>query len=206
MEPKWLEWAKKLQAISQTGLHYTENQFDIERFEQVRDIAAEMLAEKAGTDIDRVLDVFSRESGYATPKVDVRAVVFKDDKILLVKETSDHKWSLPGGWADLCESPSESVARETFEESGFEVVPEKLLAVYDRSKHPHEPLVHFHIYKLFFRCTLIGGKATLSHETEQVEFFAEDKIPELSLTKVLPKQIKRMFEYYRHPDLPTDFD
>ncbi|NLH15762.1 MAG: NUDIX hydrolase [Phycisphaerae bacterium] len=206
MEPKWLDWAKRLQAISQNGLTYAKDHFDQERFRQVEDIAAEILADKAGVEPEAVLDLFSRQTDYATPKVDVRGVVFRDDTILLVKETSDHKWSVPGGWADIGESPSESVVREVWEESGFRVRAEKLLAVYDRSKHPHRPLVQYHIYKMFFLCEIIGGQPALSNETEEVAFFRENEIPELSITKILPEQIARMFEYYRRESLPVDFD
>jgi ADP-ribose pyrophosphatase YjhB (NUDIX family) len=206
MEPRWLQWTRQLQAIAQNGLTYSKDHFDIERFEQVRRIAAEILAEKTGADINEVLELFIREKDYATPKVDVRAVCFNDDKILLVKETSDHKWSLPGGWADVGQSASESAVRECMEESGYDVEAVRLLAVYDRSKHPHRPLWHYHIYKIFILCEIVGGSARTSSETEDVGFFAEDEIPELSITKILPEQIKRMFEMYRHPELPCDFD
>ena|SRR3989339_167437 len=206
MEPDWLGWAKRLQALAQSGLAYSPNHFDVERFEQVRHIAAEILANKSGADVDDILQLFIREKDYATPKVDVRGAVIKDDKILMVKETSDHKWSLPGGWADVGQSASEGVIREVFEESGFEVRAIKLAAVYDRSKHAHRPLWHYHIYKMFFICEIIGGQPTLSSETEAVDFYGEDKLPELSGGKVLDWQIKRMFEHYRQPNLPTDFD
>jgi ADP-ribose pyrophosphatase YjhB (NUDIX family) len=206
MEPKWLKWAKQLQALSQNGLTYGKDPFDRERYEQIRHIAAEMLAEKANAKTEEVLDLFSREKDYATPKVDVRGAVFKDGKILLVKERSDGKWALPGGWADVGESPSESVEREVWEESGFQVKAKRLAAVYDRGKHPHKPLMHYHIYKLFFICEITGGRATTSYETEQVEFFKESDLPELSITKILPEQISKMFEYYRQDGLEVYFD
>jgi ADP-ribose pyrophosphatase YjhB (NUDIX family) len=214
MEPKWLDWAKRLQALSQNGLTYAKDPFDRERYEQIQHIAAEMLAENADAKTEDVLDLFSREKDYATPKVDVRGVVFKDggpghpwrDRILLVKERSDGRWALPGGWADVGESPSESVEREVWEESGFQVKAKRLAAVYDRSKHPHKPLMHYHIYKLFFLCEITGGRATTSTETEQVEFFDQSTLPELSITKVLPEQIAKMFEYYRRDEMPTYFD
>ena len=206
MEPKWLKWAKQLQALSQNGLTYAKDPFDRERYEQIRQIAAEMLAEQAGVKIGDVLDLFVREKDYATPKVDVRGAVFQDGKILLVKERSHGKWALPGGWADVGQSPSESVEREVWEESGFRVRPRRLAAVYDRGKHPHKPLMHYHIYKLFFICEITGGQATTSTETEQVEFFEENNLPELSITKILPEQIAKMFEYYRRDELPAYFD
>ena len=206
MEPVWLKWAKQLAALSQNGLTYAENPYDIERYEKVRQIAAEMMSAQSDLDTGTLLTIFAREEGYATPKVDVRGVVFRDGKILLIKERLDGRWSLPGGWADPGQSPSESVVREILEESGYETQARRLLAVYDRSKHPHEPLVPFHIYKLFFLCEITGGTAKTSYETTGVDFFAEDEIPELSITRILPSQIARMFEHYRNPNLPTDFD
>lgn len=206
MEPKWLDWAKRLAAISQSGLAYSDNNYEIERYQAIRDIAAEMMA--AGGDMEKAgfIELFSREAGYATPKVDVRGAAFRDDTILLVKESVDGLWTLPGGWADVGDSPSEAVEREVIEESGFEVRTVKLCAVYDRNKHPHKPSFPFHLYKMFFLCEIIGGQPKTSPETEAVEFFAEDQIPPLSQGRVLPQQIKRMFQYYRDPSLPTDFD
>lgn len=206
MEPAWLKWAKELAAISQNGLMYANNAYDIERYEKIRQIAAEMMSAPSGLDTESLLTILAKEDGYATPKVDVRGVVFRDNKILLVKEKIDNKWTLPGGWADPCDCPSESVVREIYEESGFETQAQKLLAVYDRSKHPHEPSMPFHIYKLFFLCEITGGSEQISHETTAVDFFAEDQIPELSVSRVLPYQIVRMFEHYHNPDMPTDFD
>lgn len=206
MEPNWLKWAKQLAAISQNGLAYATNSYDIERYEKIREVAAEMMSTRSDMDAEDLLTIFTKEDGYATPKVDVRGAVFRNEKILLVKEKIDDKWTLPGGWADPCNSPSESVEREIFEESGFETRVQKLLAIYDRSKHPHMPLMPFHIYKLFFLCEITGGSEQTSHETTAVDFFAEDQIPELSVSRVLPFQITRMFEHYRNPDKSTDFD
>ena len=207
MDPKWLTWARQLAALAQNGLTYSESQYEIERYERIRQIAAEMMAAGSDRDPGSFLELFSRERGYATPKVDVRGAVFRDDRILLVREKLDGGWTLPGGWADPCQSPAEAVAREVFEESGFEVRVAKLAAVYDRSKHPHKPPMPFHLYKLFFLCEITGGSAAESHETTGVEFFAEDRIPEpLSISRTLPFQIARMFEHHRDPALPTDFD
>lgn len=206
MEPDWLKWAKQLAAISQNGLTFSNNAYEIERYEKIRQIAAEMMSTQSELDTNTYLTIFTKEDGYATPKVDVRGAVFRDNRILLVKEKVDGKWTLPGGWADPCTSPSESVVREIFEESGFETRAKKLLAVFDRSKHPHKPLIPFHIYKLFFLCEITGGSEQTSHETTAVDFFAEDKIPELSVSRVLPHQIARMFEHYCNPAMPTDFD
>jgi ADP-ribose pyrophosphatase YjhB (NUDIX family) len=206
MDPMWLTWAKQLAAIAQNGLTFSENAYDVERYEAIRRIAAEMMSAQSNVDTQAVLEIFTREEGYATPKVDVRGVVFRDDKILLVKEKIDGGWTLPGGWADPCQSPSEGVVREIREESGYETKVRKLLAVYDRGKHPHVPLMPFHIYKLFILCEIVGGSPQISHETTAVDFFAEDQIPDLSVSRVLPFQIARMFQHYRNPNLPTDFD
>lgn len=206
MEPNWLKWAKQLAALAQDGLTYSEIAYDIERYEQMRDIAAAMMAEGFDLEKKSVLDLLQREEGYATPKVDVRGAAFRDGKILLVKEALDGGWTLPGGWADPCQSASEAVVREVFEESGFEARVTKLAAVYDRSKHPHLPLVPFHIYKLFFLCEITGGQATESHETTGVDFFAPDNIPNLSVSRTLPFQIARMFDHHRNRALLTDFD
>ena len=205
-EPKWLEWAKRLQAIAQNGLTFAHNSFDEERYHAIRRIAAEMLAQGSNADPERVLDLLSSEVGYATPKVDTRGVVFRDNALLLVKELTDGGWTLPGGWADPCESPSEAVVREVFEESGFETRTVKLLAVYDRSKHPHWPPYPHHIYKLFIRCEIAGGSPKISQETDGVEFYREGEIPELSVARVTESQIRRLFEHYRNPHWPKDFD
>lgn len=207
MEPNWLRWAKQLAALAQNGLTYSDNEYEIDRYKQIRQIAAEMMS--AGFEIEpkALIDLFSQERGYATPKVDVRGAVFRDDRILLVREKLDGGWTLPGGWADPCQSASEAVVREVFEEAGFQVRVTKLAAVYDRSKHPHEPLMPFHIYKLFFLCEITGGAAAESFETTGVDFFAEDAIPQpLSISRTLPFQIARMFEHHRNCALPTDFD
>lgn len=204
--PHWLNWSTRLQAIAQTGLNYARDPFDIERYHAIREIAAEMLAAGSAQNITVIRDLLSKDSGHATPKVDVRGVVFRDGKLLLVKETSDGKWTPPGGWADVCESPAQNVAREVFEETGFQTRAVKLLAVFDRSLHPHEPPFPFHIYKLFIQCEIIGGAAKPSLETAAIEFFGESEIPELSLTRVTSGQVGRLFAHLRDPGLPTDFD
>lgn len=207
MNLEWLKWAQQLQAIAQNGFTYCQNPYDLERYQQVRQIAAEILATHADVEPSFVCNLFEQEDGYATPKVDVRAAVFQKDKILLVKEREDSCWTLPGGWVDVGEPPSEAVEREVYEESGYETKAVKLLAVCDRN-HPrynHPPFRH-HVYKLFFQCELIGGNPTESIETEDVGFYGEQEIPKLSLTRVVPSQVARLFEHYRHPDWQTDFD
>jgi ADP-ribose pyrophosphatase YjhB (NUDIX family) len=205
MEPAWLEWARRLNALAQTGLAFAENPYDIERYTAIRTIAAEMIAHQAGLDAERVLSLLVSDAGYATPKVDVRGVVFRDGKLLLVQERSDGLWTLPGGWADVGDSPADAVVREIREESGFETRARKLLALLDRNRHGHPPHLN-HIYKVFIQCQIVGGSPTTSHEIQGMGFFAEDEIPDLSLTRNVPTQIARMFEHHRHPDLPADFD
>lgn len=209
MEPKWLIWARKLQALAQSGLTYSENPFERERYEQIREVAAQMMAEQSGMDCERVIALFAGQTGYATPKVDVRGVVFDErGRVLLVKEKRDGLWTLPGGWADVNDAPSAAVEREIFEESGYRARAVKLLALWDRGnpRHGHQPPRPFHVYKLFIRCELLGGSAADSIETEGASFFAEADVPPLSLSRTTPAQIARLFEHYRDPDLPTDFD
>ena len=204
--PCWLEWCSRLQAIAQTGLTFAKDAHDVERYQAIREIAVEMLATGSDIELTRIRELLTVDSGYATPKVDVRGVVFRENKILLVRERSDGKWTLPGGWADVNESPAENVVREVREESGFEIRVTKLLALFDRSKHPHEPAFPFHVYKLFLQCEIIGGAAAPSSETDGADFFAETNLPALSITRVTKAQIHRLFEHHRDPNLPTDFD
>ena len=206
MEPRWLEWGRALQTIAQNGLAYSTNVFDIERFEAVREISADILSTYAGVSLEKLSELFGNEAGYATPKVDVRGAVFQGDTILLVRELLDQgRWTLPGGWADVSDSPSEAVLREVREESGFEARVLKLAAVYDRRKHGHPPF-YFTIYKLFFLCEITGGAPAESIETGGVGFFREDDLPELSIGRVTPEEIHLLFDHYRNPGLPTAFD
>jgi ADP-ribose pyrophosphatase YjhB (NUDIX family) len=206
-EPQWIGWARRLQAISQTGLAYAQNKFDIERLEEIRAIAAEMIAAANGGGApDEMMRLFQEQYGYATPKIDVRGVVIRNGEILLVKERADHRWSLPGGWADVGDTPSQSVEREIREEAGLEARAVKLLAVYDRRMHDNVPWLPFHLYKMFFLCESTVGQPVTGPETEDVGFFAPQAIPELSTGRVSQKQLHRMFEHYEHPDWPTDFD
>lgn len=205
MDPKWLDWAKKLQAIAQTGLEYANNEFDRERYLAIRQIAIEMASEQSGVPSNVVEGLFCTDGGYATPKVDVRAAVICDGKILMVKERSDGLWTLPGGWADVGDSPASAVEREVREETGYEVRAAKLAAVYDRNRHGHPPMI-FHAWKLFFLCELLGGTARESHETEAVGFFDESALPPLSVGRVTAAQIAHMFEHSRHPQWSTSFD
>jgi ADP-ribose pyrophosphatase YjhB (NUDIX family) len=207
-ETRWLLWAREMQALAQTGLAFTRDPYDRERYRRLRALAAEIIAQHVGVQAQTIEALFTQQAGYATPKIDVRGAVFREHRILLVRETSDgHRWTLPGGWADVNESPSESVVKEVREESGLEVRPSKLVAVWDRSKHPHTPSYPFHIWKLFFLCDIVGGEPQCGTETSEVAFFGEDELPsDLSTSRVLPLQLKRMFAHKRQPELPTELD
>lgn len=205
MEPKWQEWAKELQAIAQAGLTYSKDVYDLERFEVIRDISVEMIAQQTGMDKMIIKDLFASETGYATPKVDIRAVIFRDNKLLMVQENSDGNWALPGGWADIGLTPSEVAVKEVKEESGFEVRATKLLGVLDKKCHPHPPSA-YHVYKLFIQCEIIGGEAVSGVETNRVEFFAEDELPVLSVGRNTESQIKAIFQLRHNNDDKVLFD
>ncbi len=207
-EPSWARWARELQAIAQNGLLYAQNPFDQERYARLREIAAEIWAQQTGSDRSTVLKLFCEQTGYATPKVDVRGVVFDGDRLLLVQEAGDGGWTLPGGWADSNESPGEATVREIFEESGYRTRAVKLLAVYDRSKHGHSTFFPFHIYKLFIRCELIGGQPACSHETTGVQFYTRAGLAGLPLSesRTTFAQLQRMFAHAENPDWPADLD
>lgn len=203
--PPWLDWAQRLQAIAQNGLAFSPNEYDRLRYQDVQAIAREMLEAHTGLPADTFARIFESEKGYATPKVDVRGVVFEGDRVLLVKERSDGRWTLPGGWADVGLSVGEVVVKEIREESGYETRASRLLAVYDMRKHEHPPFIH-HVYKVFVECELVGGEAAHSIETEGAEFFAPDALPELSLPRVTPRQIARFFAMRGGSSIPVDFD
>ncbi len=203
--PNWLDWAQKLSALSQSGLAFSKNPFEIERYREIRRIAEQMMAEYSGEPVEKIQNLLDQQRGYATPKLDVRGVVFRDNKILMVKELADGGWTLPGGFIDVGEPPSRAVEREVWEESGYLVKAVKLLALFDRNQHGH-PAYIFHLYKIFFLCELQGGQAADSVETAGAEFFAEDCHPPLSIARFTEEELQRMFVHHRQPDLPTDFD
>lgn len=204
-QPQWFKWARRIQAIAQTGLTYTKDPYDVQRYEELRELAAEIAAANLDLPAEQLTEVFAVEKGYPTPKVDVRSVVFDQGKILLARETQDGRWSLPGGWADVGETIGEIAARETQEETGYVVRPVKLLAVWDRDRQGHPPMLQA-IYKVFVLCELVGGGPATSLETSAVGFFDRQDLPPLSTPRVLEVQIRRMFEHHDNPDLPTDFD
>jgi len=202
---QWLRWAERLQAIAQTGLTYAQGPYDLERYRELRAIAVEIAARHLDLPPETAAQGFASGTGYPTPKVDVRAVVFREDRLLLVRERAVSRWTLPGGWADVGQTPGEAAAKETLEEAGFVVRPVKLLAVFDKSRHPHPPAVDY-VYKLFFRCALEGGEARTSLETDAVRFFGTGDLPELDEERATRGQVLRMFEHEANPTLPTDFD
>ncbi|MCZ8513231.1 NUDIX hydrolase [Paenibacillus filicis] len=205
MQLQWLIWAKQIQSIAQIGLTYSRDVYDTERYEALRDISIDMLNRYTSVGKEKIRLSFGSEEGYATPKVDIRGVVFREGKILLVKEKIDGAWSLPGGWADIGLSPSEVVVKEIKEESGFDAKALKLLAVLDKKFHGHPP-EPYHIYKLFILCTIVGGQALSGVETSEVRFFGEDELPPLSAERNTERQIRTMFEYLRNPDKPVILD
>jgi ADP-ribose pyrophosphatase YjhB (NUDIX family) len=205
-DPKWLSIARELRAIAQTGLTFSADRFDRQRYERVQELAASMLALGSGADYEAILGVLREDRGYATPKVDVRGAAFVDGRVLLVREISDGKWTLPGGWADVNQTAGECVVREIAEESGFQARALKLAAVHDyqRSNHPTRHIDS--IYKMFFVCEITGGAARASDETSEVAFFPRHELPPLSLGRTTAAQIDRMFQHAEQPDLPADFD
>lgn len=200
-----LDLSRRLFALSQSGLHFTPEEYDRERYREVADIASQLLALVSERSAEDLRGTWFVEEGYATPKIDVRGIVFRDDRLLMVRERSDGRWSVPGGWADVNDTPAHAVEKEIVQETGFTARAVKLAAVYDRNKHGH-PDYLFHSWKLFFICELQGGVARTSYETTAVEFFPLDQLPELSTGRTTAAQLQRMREHYLRPDLPTDFD
>lgn len=201
---KWLKWISEIQAIAQAGLTYTTNEFDKERFLRLREIAAELTAESTEHSIAEIAELFSLEKGYTTPKLDVRAFIIHEDKLLLVKELADGLWSLPGGWIDVNESPAESVIRETKEETGYDVSVSKLLALWDKLKHDHPPQWP-HIYKCIFHCHITGGEPNENLEISELGFFELNNLPPLSTPRITARQIALLNELVRNPQA-TQFD
>ena len=201
---KWLEWAVELQSIAQGALYYCKDKFDIERFERIREIAAEMISYKSDIPIEKVKDLFCNEIGYQTPKIDTRAAIFKDDKILLVKE-SNGTWSLPGGWVDVDLSVKENIVKEVKEEAGLDVTTDKIIAVQDREKH-NLPIYVYKVCKIFILCTVIGGKFEKNIETTESNYFNINELPLLATEKNNEEQIKMCFEAYKTDNWQTLFD
>ena len=205
MDPRWIEWHRRLASIAQNGLEHSEAPFDRERYASIRIIAAELLAEHSTTPISQVAELLANETGHATPKVDVRGVVLRGNDVLLVRERDDGLWSLPGGWAEVGESPTEAVAREVLEESGCQVEVSRLLALHDRSRHDLTPYP-FGVYMLFFLCRLTGETALDNPETCETGFFPRGELPELSTYRVSLEQLQRVFRVCDDQGQPAELD
>jgi ADP-ribose pyrophosphatase YjhB (NUDIX family) len=207
-ERRLLELFRSLHGLARTGLHFCRDEYDRERYEQVERIAAELLALGGGGVLPEDLRRdWACETGYVTPKVEVRGAVFRpqDGKVLLVRETLDGLWTLPGGWVDVNDSPSSAVRREIEQEAGFRTRVVKLAALYDRNAHGHTPSI-FHCWKAFFLCEIEGGQARGSYETDAVEFYDPEQLPPMSIGRCTPQQVLRMRQHWRAPGIPTDFD
>jgi ADP-ribose pyrophosphatase YjhB (NUDIX family) len=207
-DPDWLIWAREMQALAQTGLEFSKDPYDRERYAALRRLSVQVMAGHTGADPRRIEALFDSEAGYATPKVGVRGAVFDGaGRILMVREVVDeNRWTLPGGWADVNQTPAQSVVREVFEESGYRVRAVKLAAVWDRARQA-QPAMAFSVVRMFFVCALEGGAPTTSLETSEIGWFAENDVPQdLSLRRTLPHHISRMFAHWRDPGLTTEFD
>jgi ADP-ribose pyrophosphatase YjhB (NUDIX family) len=203
--PRWLEWAREIQAIGQSGAHYAENDYQRQRFVRLLQIAAEIVSECTALSYPMLADAFCAQVGYATPRVDVRAAVFYEGKLLLVRERQDGGWTMPGGWADVGEMPSYAAERETWEEAGYHVKAQRVVGVYDANRVG--PLEVFHAIKLVYLCDLIGGEARASQETSEVCFFSLDEIPGvLSGERTRLRHIADAIAALQDPSLPTVFD
>lgn len=202
---KWLKWAIEIQSLAQAGLTYTDNVYDIERYERLREIAAEIIEEKSNISLEKVKDLFCNENGYQTPKIDTRAAIFKDDKILLTHENNG-TWSLPGGWCDVLESVASNTIKEVKEETGLDVETIKIIAVQDRNKH-NKPIYAYGVCKIFVLCNVIGGEFIENIETTEIKYFSLDEIPDnLAEEKTNNEQIEMCFKAYKDEKWQTQFD
>ena len=202
---KWLKWAIEIQSLAQSGLAYTTNVYDIERYERLREISAEMLEEKSNINLEKVKELFCNETGYQTPKIDTRAAIFKDNKILLVHENNG-TWSLPGGWCDVLESVKSNTIKEVKEEAGLDVKATKIIAIQDRNKH-NRPIYAYGICKIFVMCEIIGGEFKENIETTEMKYFALDELPKnFANEKCTKEQVKMCFEARDDEDWKVQFD
>ena len=195
---QWLQWAIELQSLAQAGLAYGKDVYDKERYARIREISAEILSNMTNIPTETVKDLFCNETGYQTPKIDTRAAIFRDGKILLVRE-NNRKWSLPGGWCDVNISVGENAVKEAKEESGLDVTAESIIAIQDRARH-NLPVYAYGICKVFVLCSLIGGSFRENIETTGFDYFTEDNLPDLATEKNTAEQIKMCFEAYHAGD------
>lgn len=203
---QFTQWARHLQAIAQTGLEYGKDKFDLQRYQEVRQIALEMMAAKTGLPTKKLASLFCGDEGYQTPKLDTRAAIFSQQKILLVHEIMSDSWSLPGGWCDYNLSTVENCVKEAYEESGHHVKAVKLIAIQDRNKHNH-PVIATEVTKVFYLCEDLGGKFKANIETDQAKFFAENDLPaNLSVGRNTREQIQLCFSCLRDPNWQSRFE
>ena len=205
MNNKWLQWTSELQSIAQAGLTFSTDRYDLDRYEKIRNIVVEILHEYTEIDHKKIRELFASETGYQTPIVDIRASVFKDNRILMIKEKADGAWALPGGWADVNSSVSESAIRECSEEAGAIVTPKRIIAIHLANKH-NNPDFPFTIYKIFVECELVENCFKENTETLDAQFFEADMLPELSFERNTPEQIKMCFEAKKCEIFETIFD
>ncbi|HSO12420.1 MAG TPA: NUDIX hydrolase N-terminal domain-containing protein [Anaerolineales bacterium] len=203
-QPKWIEWAREIFSLSQAGLTYSRNEFDIERYKRLQEITAEMIESQSDVSKESTLDSFSMQAGYATPKIDVRGAVVRDNKILLIQERTDGRWAMPGGWVDLGDAPASATEREVWEESGYRVKAEKVIAVIDANRL--EPMEFYHAFKIIFLCRLIDGEPRTSNETMAVDFFGLSGLPPLSIYRTNEDMLQEVFAHVKDPDRQTAFD
>jgi ADP-ribose pyrophosphatase YjhB (NUDIX family) len=201
---KWLALARELYSISQSGLTYCKNEYDLYSYKRLQEISAEVIASHSALSEEMIVQSFAMQAGYATPKIDVRGAVIREGRILLVQEKADGKWAMPGGWADIGDLPSAMVEREVFEEAGLEVKATKVVAVYDANRI--EPMEFFHAYKLIFLCDLLGGSPRPNHEILAVDFFDLDHLPPLSKGRTSENMLKEVFAHLENPDRRAAFD
>ena len=202
---KWLKWAIEIQAMAQSGLAYSHDVYDKERYERLREISAEMLAEQSDVPLEKVKDLFCNERGYQTPKLDTRAAIFKDGKILLTHEKNG-TWALPGGWCDVLESVRSNTVKEVKEETGLDVKAVRLIALQDRNKH-NVPTYAYGICKVFVLCEIVGGEFVENIETTEIAFFDSDNLPEnLANEKTNKEQIRMCFAAYKDENWQPLFD
>ena len=203
-DKRWLAWAVELQSLAQAGLTYGKDGFDLERYARIREISAEILAHMTQLPVEKVTGLFCNETGYQTPKLDTRAAVFQDGKILLVRER-DGRWALPGGWCDVNVSVGENTVKEVKEEAGLDVIPRRIIAVQDRAKH-NLPVYAYGVCKIFVQCDAAGGQFTPNLETTEARYFLPDQLPPLAEEKNTPAQVALCFEAYRSDTWATHFD
>lgn len=192
MSDKIVEWAKELQSLAQAGLFYGRDVFDRERYQRVREIAAEMMALRTGLPQEKVTGLFCGDAGYQTPKVDTRAVIVQEGRILLVCERNG-RWSLPGGWCEYNLSPAENTIKEVKEEAGLDVVVRKVIAVQDREKH-NQPAYAYGVVKIFYQCEVTGGAFAQNIETSASQYFSPDELPPLAEEKCTEEQVRMCLE------------